>query len=201
MTAGRQPNSENKDWCTPPDIVHSVRDAFGGVIDLDPCSNSLSVVGAVVEYVLPEHDGLEEPWNFKHIFVNPPYGSDRNRGTRIKNWFVKVAHAADLGSEVIVLVPVATNTSHWKEYVFPKASAICFLYTPRVKFIIGGVRDTKGAPMSCCVIYYGQHFDRFAESFRSHGAVLPLNGAVLPLNGAVLPQDQQQLLFIDDSSS
>ena len=101
---------------------------------------------------------------------------------------VEAAHA---GSEVIALVPVATNTRHWKELVFPEAQAICFLATPRVKFYIGGVEDPKGAPMSCAVIYYGQHWEKFAAAFNQHGAVIPLVNAVLP---ADTPADLFQLL-------
>lgn len=180
MTAGRKPVSATKDWCTPPGIVDSVRAVFGGSIALDPCSNEHSLVCADKEYHLPDHDGLEESWDYPTIYVNPPYGSDRTRGTRIAHWFVRMADAASSGSQVIALVPVAPNTRHWKQCVFPVASAICFLYQPRVRFYIGGVEDPKGAPMACAVIYYGQDVDAFAREFRSHGAVVPLADVSLP---------------------
>ena len=47
---------------------------------LDPCSNRHSTVRATVEYSLPEIDGLSASWNYPTIFVNPPYGRDRERG-------------------------------------------------------------------------------------------------------------------------
>ena len=181
MTAGRQAASLTKDWCTPPEIINSVRSVFGGRIGLDPCSNEYSMVHAEVEYRLPGRDGLVLPWDAQTIYVNPPYGSDTVRGTRIIQWFERIAQAVERGSELIALVPVATNTRHWKEYVYPKASAICFLYQPRVRFYIEGVEDPKGAPMSCCVIYYGNKRQAFAEEFRRHGAVIPLHEAVLPM--------------------
>jgi hypothetical protein len=180
MTAGRQSVTETKDWCTPPALLASVRRTFGGDIDLDPCSNAHSVVGARVSYELPEHDGLAESWDYQRIYVNPPYGSDQQRGTRILDWFARIAEAAAAGSEVIALVPVATNTSHWKRFVYPRAAAVCFLYEPRVKFYIAGRPDHKGAPMSCAVIYYGCDLDAFSEAFRAHGAVVPLEGVLLP---------------------
>lgn len=180
MTAGREPVTLTKDWCTPPDILDPVREVFGGQIDLDPCSNEFSLVEARVSYALPNHDGLAESWDYAKIFVNPPYGSDPNRGTRIAHWFSRIGDAAEAGSEVIALVPVATNTGHWKKFVYPIASAVCFLYQPRVRFYIGGHEDRKGAPMSCAIIYYGKHFDAFAAAFRSHGAVVPLENVVLP---------------------
>lgn len=176
MTAGRQSVSATKTWNTPADIAASVRAAFGGQIELDPCSNEHSIVGAQREYRLPETDGLQAPWDAKTIFVNPPYGSDPQRGTRIIHWFQRISMAASQGSEVIALVPVATNTKHWKDHVFPEASSICFLAQPRLRFLIEG----EGAPMACAVIYWGDHSDRFATAFQSHGAVVSLEGVVVP---------------------
>ena len=180
MTAGRRIISNTKDWGTPPQLVESVRKVFGGSISLDPCSNENSLVQADKEYLLPTHDGLEESWDYPTIYVNPPYGSDARRGTRIAHWFTRISAAAVAGSEVIALVPVAPNTRHWKRDVFPVAAAVCFLYQPRVRFYLGGVEDPKGAPMSCAVIYYGCNITSFAREFRTHGAVVPLVGVSLP---------------------
>ena len=180
MTAGRKPISTTKDWCTPPSVVNSVRSVFGGAVSLDPCSNEHSLVHADKEYLLPDHDGLIESWDYPTIYVNPPYGSDPERGTRIAHWFARMAKAAGRGSEIIALVPVAPNTAHWKKFVFPIASAICFLYQPRVRFYINGIEDQKGAPMSCAVIYYGPNATAFAQEFRMHGAVVPLAQVALP---------------------
>lgn len=87
MTAGRNSISTAKDWGTPHNIVAAVRAAFGGRIELDPCSNEWSVVRAEREFRLPEVDGLKAEWDAKTIYVNPPYGSDPVRGTRIIHWF------------------------------------------------------------------------------------------------------------------
>lgn len=180
MTAGRHPVSLTKHWCTPQKYVDAVTAVFGGAIDLDPCSNEYSTVNARVEYRLPEHDGLKESWDYPRIYVNPPYGRDAERGTTIANWFARIAEAARHGAEVQALVPVATNTAHWEDFVYPVASAICFLYDTRLHFVINGNEDTKGAPMSCCMIYYGPHPGRFGEVFREYGAVLFLDDAVMP---------------------
>lgn len=186
MTAGRKSVTDTKDWCTPPGIVASARQVFGGQVALDPCSNADSLVDAKVNYLLPDHDGLVESWDYPTIYVNPPYGSDVDRGTRIAHWFARISEAAEAGSEVIALVPVATNTGHWKRHVYPVARSICFLYQPRVRFYIGGREDPKGAPMSCAVIYYGSEFESFAKEFSRHGAVIPLDGIVLPESAGTL---------------
>ncbi len=160
--------------------VAAVKAVFGGQIDLDPCSSEYSIVQARVEYRLPEHDGLKESWDYPTIYVNPPYGADRKRGTTIKHWLARCAEAHELyRSEVIALVPVAANTGHWKNSVFGRASAICFLYDTRLKFLENGKNGGKGAPMACAMIYWGNHYDNFYDVFISHGAVVdarPLMG-------------------------
>ncbi len=173
MTAGRTVNSKSQHWGTPPHYVEAVRAVFGGEIDLDPCSNGQSVVGAKTEYRLPGKDGLKEPWDFRTIYVNPPYGADRERGTTIKHWIAKCLSAhTEHGAEVIALIPVATNTRHWKECVWGKASAICFLYDTRLRFLVDGKDQGKGAPMSCAAVYWGPRPDRFGDVFQPYGAVV-----------------------------
>lgn len=84
MTAGRTINTLSQHWGTPEKYIQAVKRVFGGAVDLDPCSNEYSLVEAKVEYALPKHDGLKQSWNFPTIFVNPPYGIDKERGTSIK---------------------------------------------------------------------------------------------------------------------
>lgn len=175
MTAGRNIVSISQTWCTPPKYVHAVRKVFGGAIALDPCSNQHSIVRAEIEYQLPEHDGLHSTWEYPTIYVNPPYGADRQRGTTIKDWLRRCAYAhEEYKSEVLALVPVATNTKHWKDYVFGVADAVCFLYDTRLRFLVDGKDEGKGAPMSCAMIYWGEHISRFREELSPHGAVVNL---------------------------
>ena len=175
MTAGRTVNSQNVNWCTPPKYIAAVKDVFGGRIELDPCSNKWSIVEAETAFALPKCDGLVEEWNYKTIYVNPPYGADRNRRTTIKHWLYKCAYAhKQFYSEVLALVPVAANTKHWKEYVWGRATAVCFLYDTRLKFLENGNGEGKGAPMACAMIYWGSNYDNFFEVFLEFGAVVDL---------------------------
>jgi hypothetical protein len=198
MTAGRTVNSQSVDWCTPPKYVNAVKKVFGSRISLDPCSNEWSIVHAETEYCLPEKDGLKESWNYPTIYVNPPYGSDKERGTKIKHWLYKCAQAhKDYGSEVLALVPVATNTSHWKDYVWGRATAVCFLYDTRLRFLVDGKDEGKGAPMSCAMIYWNKAIDTFLKVFDEYGAVVDLR----PLQGRVIggrSRLRQPKLFDDD---
>lgn len=175
MTAGRTVNSQSVHWCTPPKYVKAVRDVFGGIISLDPCSNEWSSVNAETEYSLPEDDGLRLSWDFPTIYVNPPYGSDKFRGTTIKHWLHKCSHAhKSYGARVLALVPVATNTSHWKQYVWGQATAICFLYDTRLRFFVKGKDEGKGAPMACAMIYWNESIETFSNVFQHFGAVVDI---------------------------
>lgn len=71
-------------------------------------------------------------------------------------------------------MPVATNTKHWKDYVFGVADAIAFLYDTRLKFMENGQDGGKGAPMSCAMIYWGEDIERFEDVFLPFGAVVDL---------------------------
>ena len=176
MTAGRK-NAESlsQHWCTPPAYVNAIRSFFSGTIALDPCSNRHSMVKAEVEYCLPEVDGLVASWNYPTIFVNPPYGRDRERGTTIRDWLRRCAEAkSQYDAEVLALVPVATNTRHWKQYVFGAATAVAFLYDTRLRFLVNGKSGGKGAPMSCAMVYWGSDYRRFEEVFLRFGAVVEL---------------------------
>jgi len=179
MSAGRKVNTLSQHWCTPKKYADAVREMFNNNIELDPCSNIFSIINANIEYMLPLNDGLSENWNFKTIYVNPPYGADRVRGTTIKNWLRKCVETYKKhDSEILALIPVATNTTHWKYYVFGEAKSICFLYDTRLKFIINGDNDNKGAPMACCMVYWGDDVSKFQSVFEKFGAVVDISDLV-----------------------
>ena len=174
MSAGRKVNTKSQNWNTPPKYVDAIKNFFGGSISLDPCSNPTSIVHADNEIMLPD-DGLLVDWErFPTVFVNPPYGRDRERGTSISDWLKKCADSSELGCDVIALVPVATNTNHWKRYVFGSADAICFLYDTRLKFLENGIESKKGAPMACALVYWGCRPNTFIQKFTQFGAAINL---------------------------
>ena len=169
MSAGRKNNSPTKHWNTPPKILAVVREFFGGRIDLDPCSNEHSLVDASVQYKLPE-DGLALEW-FGNVFCNPPYGRNPENKTSLLNWTNKAAESL---AEIIMLIPVATNTRHFYR-IWETAQCVCFLKDSRLKFWIDGKEDKKGAPMACCLVYWGSNSERFNKQFSSLGKCLIIN--------------------------
>ncbi|MGB4654967.1 MAG: DNA N-6-adenine-methyltransferase [Bacteroidales bacterium] len=175
MSAGRTVNSKSQSWGTPKKYVTAIKKFFGGSIALDPCSNEYSIVYAETEFMLPHQDGLKKEWNYPTIYMNPPYGADRERGTTIRNWLAKCALThKKYGSEILALVPVATNTRHWKQNIFGQARAICFLYDTRLRFLEKGQDVGKGAPMACAMIYWGANYKKFYDIFIEFGAVVDI---------------------------
>lgn len=138
--------SERDDWCTPPAFVEAVRQVFG-VIELDPCSNASSDVGARVAWT-EEDDGLSRDWT-EHgtVYVNPPYGD------AIGQWVDKCIESAHY-TDVIALVPSRTDTAWFHrilEMAFHIPTTIGF-YKGRLTF--------KGAPnpapFPSAVVYWGE---------------------------------------------
>lgn len=164
MTVGRKVNTSSVHWNTPPKYVTPITEFLGG-IDLDPCSNTSSIVNAKTELL---SNGLEHDWtNYRSIFVNPPYG--KYGDTSIYDWIEKGYLANKRGnSEIIYLIPVATNTKHWKNFVF-NSDVICFLSDTRLKFLMNGTTDNKGASMACCLVYFGSKAEEFIYKFSEFG--------------------------------
>lgn len=178
MSAGRKSITTKKDWCTPPKYIELINNFFDNKIDLDPCSNSYSLVNATTKFSLPHQNGLLLDWNpYKNIYINPPYGRDALTKTSIYDWIEKACNL-NLNSsfhDILLLIPVATNTKHFKQLIFKYANGICFLYDTRLKFYNEGKEDKKGAPMACCMIYIGNNFDKFNEIFKNVGKIFKIS--------------------------
>ena len=69
---------------------------------------------------------------------------------------------------------MATNTRHWKDFVWGKAAMVCFLYDTRLRFLVEGKPSAKGAPMSCAMICWSAKPAAFERVFRAFGAVVDL---------------------------
>ena len=70
-----------------------------------------------IKYILPIN-GLEESWNYNKVFINPPYGRNKGSKTSIYDWIKKGVDTYYNGSELLYLIPVSTNTSHFKRISF-----------------------------------------------------------------------------------
>lgn len=174
MSAGRQNKSNCVEWGTPQEYLNLVKDVLG-IISLDPCSNDYSLVDAETNFKLPQNDGLKEKWNYKTIFVNPPYGRNSTNKTSIKDWLNKCTEAnKTYNSQIIALIPVATNTKHWQDNIFVNSTSVCFLKVSRLKFLKEGKVYEKGAPMSCAIIYWGNDKNKFKSVFKDYGICMDI---------------------------
>lgn len=169
-------------WNTPQWLVDLSREALGGHIDLDPCSNEHSVVGARFSFGLPDKDGLKEDWEVvegtyvRSVFINPPYGKDKERGTSIADWIKKACMLDRTGDHTgryprqILVIPASTETDAWDKYIWGDCDAICFL-KGRVKFLLEG-QEKASSTKGTAVVYYGTEEQRFKEVFKPYGAVI-----------------------------
>jgi len=154
------PAAKSEDWRTPPEVVHLVRQALGGRINLDPCASREGEPLADTNFIGPPDgvDGLSAGWSGT-VYVNPPFGS-------LRHWVEKCQreHEEHL-AEIVLLMPARTDTNAWHRHV-STASAIC-LWKGRMTFV--------GAEASCpfpvAIVYWGQHVIRFRETFQSHGMI------------------------------
>jgi len=166
LTAGRNSGYNKIDWNTPQKYVNAILQVFGE-IDLDPCSNIDSIVPSWEKFILPKN-GLKENWSYHRIYVNPPYGRNPD-GTTIYNWLEKCWIEGSKGRNIIALIPVATNTSHWKNFVF-NCNAICFLNDTRLKFRINDNENNKGSSVACAMICWShKYLDKFIKTFNNYG--------------------------------
>ncbi len=182
--AGHIQTSKSVDWCTPASILNPIKAMWGEIV-LDPCSNGNSIVKAQNEIKLPT-DSLSVDWtkyltdeDVNHpnsIFINPPYGRDKKRGTSIYNWIEK-AYSTYTSSkaeftEVMMLIPAAVDTRAWQNIIFPSLKStyarVCFL-KGRVKF----VNAPTGCPMAMALVYWGSSYtDNFGETFKNMGHIV-----------------------------
>lgn len=186
--AGHIATAGSASWCTPPEILDVVREAFGGEIGLDPCSNPEATVGALIDYTLP-FDGLAADWDAKSVFVNPPYGvtylhkttmecvgakefrarkesanfePDDWKKQTIADWVKKTWEESKMRrQDSVMLIPAAVDTKHWQDIIFPYATVVCFI-RGRVHFYENGQRGGP-APMACALVGFGPFEDCYGK--------------------------------------
>ena len=174
MTAGRTVNSQSVDWCTPKKYVNAAKRVFGGRIALDPCSNEWSIVGAEREDSLPERDGLTDSWDFPTIYVNPPYGADKERRTTIKHWLI--------GAHMCTSI-MGPRSWHWSLWPRIRATGRSTFGVGQRPFASSTTRDldsssrartkAKGAvKCRCAMIYWNKNTDAFLRVFNEFGEML-----------------------------
>jgi hypothetical protein len=156
-------SSDDNEHYTPIPLLFSCVDFYGGMIDLDPCSNSrvLPNTPALMHYTQAE-DGLKQNW-WGRVFVNPPYGN------ALKEWSQKARNEYTSGncSEVLFLAPSRTETGWYRELIgFDRLN-----FNSRLKFQ-NPKNNGNSAPFPSVMFYLGKRHQAFTDTFTPWGEVL-----------------------------
>lgn len=158
LVAAYIPPSLSVHWNTLPWDLGLVRKVIGRIYT-DPCSNSGSIVDAVLSYTA-EDNGLAWPW-LKNFFCNPPFGN------LVPLFFHRALGEIENGNcfEGIFLVPARVDT-RWFHAFAMQSDGICFVKGRR-KFsqVDSDTESEASAPFPVIFIYFGPHGKRFREVF------------------------------------
>lgn len=139
-------SSGNNEWETPPEIFQHWDDRF--MFDCDVAASKENRKG-LFRYITKEENALapETEWEQRN-WMNPPFG----RGLILP--FVKRASilATMQDKLTVALLPVATSTKWWQEYVV-KADYLYF-YPYRINFLRDG-KVVKGVAFDPCIVIWG----------------------------------------------
>ncbi|PLK22441.1 hypothetical protein C0V72_14885 [Porphyrobacter sp. TH134] len=113
---------------TPPSIVQAIQSAFG-TVDLDPCAHSNSPMRAANQ-IKKEigGDGLNEEWEGRLVFVNPPY-------SRASQWLTKVNAEWEKGKIDTLLCLSNAKTDAAALHKALQRGAWVFLFEGRLKYL------------------------------------------------------------------
>lgn len=111
------------DWPTPTALFECLDKEFGFVCDLAASSENTLVPSC---FFTEERSALAHAWPRGPCWLNPPFGS------AMLQWAKRVVSEARLGSTVVALVPVRSDTGWWHSLV-PNATEVRFM-RGRLKF-------------------------------------------------------------------
>ena len=157
-------SSVKMDWNTPANVIKWIKSGWPDGVDLDPCSNATSIVGAKKTYTI-EDDGLSQSWDVPYeglIYVNPPYGND------LPKWIDKALQETRWDRTMVLLVPARTDTLWWHKLV-KHAHSVIFI-KGRLRFL--GASSSAPFPSALVVFnsQYGSRVSQFLWKCREEGA-------------------------------
>lgn len=131
---------ETNSWLTPPALVQRL-----GEFDLDPCTCPTQPWFLAKEnYMLPEKDGLKEPWTGR-VWCNPPYGNN------VDQWVDRMSEHRN----GLLLIFSRCETKAW-EKVWATGDAFLFPFG-RVYFLREDGSKAKSGTAPSALIAYGQN--------------------------------------------
>jgi len=100
---------------------------------------------ATTTYLLPDHNGLIEPW-FGRVWCNPPYGPN------VGEWARRMCEHGN----GIMLVFLRTDTATWQQDILPFADAT-LLPEGRLHFYLPSGERGKSGTAPSALLAYGQN--------------------------------------------
>ena len=127
------------EWLTPPALLRAL-----GHFDLDPCAPVARPWPTAERHFTIEDNGLNLPWRGR-VWCNPPYNS-------VARWLARCAAHGN----AIALIFARTETQHFFDSIWGKASAVYFL-RGRINFHFGsGLRATANAGAPSCLVAWDE---------------------------------------------
>ncbi len=175
-------SSDSQCWLTPSTVLDRVLAFEPRGIALDPCGNADSLMGPHEQWLIENgQDGLARRWpDVGLVWVNPPF-DDAER------WAAKCAAEAEIGAEIILLLPARTDTATYQRHILTTCAALC-MWRGRMKFGAGRAPQMQGslfggeaaplsagentAPFATILSYWGTRPRRFARAFETAGHVM-----------------------------
>jgi len=170
-------STQKDDWVSPTAVVAPVREFFGGVIGLDPCTSPDNPCAAQ-RFFTPADDGLALDWNARSVYVNPPYSNNGKWCERAVVQHLECSGPGEAGrNEIIILVPARTDTRWWHRLV-ESADAVCF-WRGRLRFVAPGSTEqtASSAPFPSALVYLGIRPVAFCKHFHLYGWTVPCQSA------------------------
>lgn len=155
-------SSESPEHYTPPAFLDAVREVFGDIPDLDPCSNVGTPNVPARQHYTSNDNGLEQPWHGR-VFLNPPYGR------AIADWIMKLRAewVRPEVREIIALLPGRIDTEWFDTLTADTDDAIVCFLRGRLTF----VGNNDPAPFPSIAVYFGPRHDVFADVFLGLGSL------------------------------
>jgi hypothetical protein len=154
---------------TPENVLRHCREALGGSIDLDPCSNSVANQRVRAKHFYDEKmNGLIRPW-VGTVFLNPPYGG--RKIPKAKKFINKLLGEIEVGNVTAVVTVI--NLQSWPTKWFPLLGDVAVLHgvwKSRIDFIRprkpNGSKPRASSKNGTVFSYWGPRPDLFWAAFK-----------------------------------
>jgi hypothetical protein len=147
-------NRDPDGYFTPQHIADMVREAMGGVIDLDPAScEAANERIKAVKFYTKEQNGLIQPWH-GNVFLAPPHsaGVDKFIDKALSEW-----HMGGIG-QMIVMLQGRINQA------LAKVATRIRIYPKLIRCV---AEDGSAVEASMTFYYFGNEPERFDSALRA----------------------------------